>query len=57
MPLYQVSRLTEQWQIVEANSKEEAIENALHCGEWDTDGFITKNDELYYGYNVVELED
>lgn len=57
MPLYQVSRWTEEWQIVEADSKSEAIEIAIDSSEWDRDGYATKGDDLYYGHQVIELED
>lgn len=57
MPLYQVSRWTEEWQIVEADSKSEAIEIAIDSSEWDRDGYATKGDDLYCGHRVIELED
>lgn len=57
MAMYQVSRWVEEWQVVEANSKTEAIEIAIDSSEWDRDGYATKGDDLYYGHQVQELED
>lgn len=54
--LYQVERLQIQYQFVEAESEEQAIEFAQDCGEWDTDSF-TNDQELFYGLKASILEE
>ena len=46
--LYLVERLVVEYQYVAADSEDEAIQDALDCGEWDRD-YIEEGDELFYG--------
>lgn len=52
--LYQVERLQIQYQFVEADSEEQAIEIAQDTGEWDTDSF-SEDQELFYGMKAFVL--
>lgn len=46
--LYLVERLVVEYQHISADSEEEAIEDALDCGEWDRE-LIDQGDELFHG--------
>jgi hypothetical protein len=46
--LYLVERLVVEYQYIAADSEEEAIQDALDCGEWDRE-VIGDYDELFHG--------
>lgn len=46
--LYLVERMVVEYQYIAADSEEEAIQDALDCGEWDRET-IGQGDELFYG--------
>lgn len=46
--LYLVERLVVEYQYIAADSEDEAIEDALYCGEWDRE-VIGQDDDLFYG--------
>lgn len=58
MTLYQVSRWVEQTQIVDAFSPADAIDIAVDTRDWDQYGdAATKEDNLYRGYEVIEVKE
>lgn len=51
-----VERLVVEYQLVAANSEEEAIDDALGCGEWDREP-LQEGDELedfFYGVRAID---
>lgn len=46
--LYLVERLVVEYQLVAADSEEQAIYDAIEYGEWDREN-LEEGDELYYG--------
>lgn len=46
--LYLVERLVVEYQYIAADTEEEAIEDALDCGEWDREP-VKDGDKLFYG--------
>lgn len=46
--LYLVERMVVEYQYIPADSLEEAIEEAVNCGEWDRES-VHEGDDLFHG--------
>jgi len=53
--LFLVERLVVEYQYIVADSAEEAVEDAVNCGEWDRETLTEGDDlsEIFYGVRAT----